>query len=194
MHMASSIPQQHFTSCDAVDVIAQVAVRTKDDLLILRQTAHDFLGIGRGHHHVGHSLNGSAGVDITDYRVVGMLVNEFFKLVGGAAVGQRATGTQVGHDHRLVRAQDLGGLAHEMNTAQDNYRRVGLSRQLCQRQAIADVICQLLDFLTLVIMRHDDCIALLLQAQDFLFQVDAGLDRLIDVAFFNIHIIIYFVF
>ena len=56
------------------------------------------------------------------------------------------------------------------------------------------MVGQLLDFLALVIMCHDDGIALLLQAQDFFFQVDASLDGFIDIAIFNIHIIYFLCF
>ena len=187
--MASAVPQQHLTSRDAVDVVAQIAVWTKDDFLILGQAAHNLLGVGRSNHHIGHRLDGRTGIDVADDRVIGVLVDKTLKLVGRAAVGQRAAGTQIGHDDRLVGTQDLGCLAHEVNTAQDDYRRIGLCCQLCQGKAVADVVGQLLDFLALVVVRHDHSVALTFQAQDFLSQVDTLLDGFIDIAFFNIHII-----
>ncbi len=116
------------------------------------------------------------------------------KLIGRTTVGQRAAGTQVRHNHRLVGTQDLGCLTHEVNTAQDDDRSVGLGRQLGQRKTITDIVGQILNFLALIIMGHDDRIALLLQAQDFFSQVDTLLDGFIDIAFFNIHIIYYLIF
>ena len=47
------------------------------------------------------------------------------QLLGGDRVGQRAAGVEVGDQHGLVRAQDRGGLGHEVHAAERDHRRVG---------------------------------------------------------------------
>ena len=49
------------------------------------------------------------------------------QLLGGDRVGQRAAGVEIGDQHALVRAQDRGGLGHEVHAAEDD--RVGVGRR-----------------------------------------------------------------
>jgi hypothetical protein len=109
--------------------------------------------------------------------VAGVVAEERGERVRGAAVGEGAARLQVRHHHRALRVQDLGGLGHEVDAAEDDDVAVHLLRRLGELQRVADHVGQVLDLGFLVIMGQDDRIPLLLQAEDLVLVVDAELRR-----------------
>ncbi len=61
-----------------------------------------------------------------------MLFDKPGKLSGVAAVGQRASGFGIGHEHRLVGAKYLCGLPHEMHPAKHYHFCIEAGRNLGQ--------------------------------------------------------------
>ena len=100
-------------------------------------------------------------VDIIDDGVAGILLQPFGIQVGRAAVGKRAAGVQVGQQDQLVRVDNLGGLGHEVDAAEDDHVGIGLRRRLRQRQAVADMVGQILNLGVLIVMRQNDGVQLL---------------------------------
>ena len=67
---------------------------------------------------VGLGLDLGGGVDVHHHDRAGVLGLPFAQLLGGDRVGQRAAGVGVGDQHALVRAEDRGGLGHEVHAAE----------------------------------------------------------------------------
>ena len=72
MHVASSVPKQHVTSGNGIDVVAKIPIRTENDLFIRRETFYDLAGVARSDHHIRDSLGGSRSIDVRDDRMAGM--------------------------------------------------------------------------------------------------------------------------
>lgn len=105
--MTGAVPKQHTATRDAVDVSAQIAVGTEDEGLVFREALNDLPRIGRRHHHIGHGLGGSRGVDVRNDLMAGMFLHETGEIVGRTAFGQRAGGVEVRDEHFLVRTRIL---------------------------------------------------------------------------------------
>ena len=86
--MTTAIPQQHASTRNRIDIRAQVMVRTKNKLRILRERIDNLFGIATRHHHIGERLYGSSGIHITDHLVTRMFVLEFFKILSLTRVSQ----------------------------------------------------------------------------------------------------------
>ena len=162
---AGALPQQHVGAGLAADVVAQMAIGAPDQLLaLLAQVADDLQGDRGGDDPVGPRLHLGAGVGIDDDGAVGVLVTEGGKLVGRAAEVERAFGGQIGHQHGLVRAEDLGAFAHEAHAGhQQRLRRVaGTEAGHLQRipDAAAGFQCQILQFRYHIIVGDQDGLAL----------------------------------
>ena len=174
VHGAHTVPQQHLAAGHLVDIAAQVAVGREDNLLLLGQRAHQLLGVAAGAYKVAEGLDFSRAVDVAYHHVVGVLGLELGKVVGLAALGQRAAGFHVGQQHLAARVENLGRLGHEMHAAEDNDVGRGLLGPLCQRQAVAYVVGKLLYLVTLVVVTQYHGVFLALQAQYFLLQFLVG--------------------
>ncbi|PQM47514.1 hypothetical protein C1Y40_02279 [Mycobacterium talmoniae] len=116
-------------------------------------------GVRRGAAHVGERLDRGGGVDVGHHRGVGVLVLPSAQLLGGDRVGQRAPGPLVGDQHGLVRAQNLGGLGHEVHAAEHDGVLGGVGGDPRQRQRITDVVGDILDGGQLVVVRQHGGVA-----------------------------------
>ena len=184
MHMACPVPQHHVPARDAVDIAAQVLVGTKDDGSVLWEALHYLAGIAAGHHHIGHGLGGSCGVDIAYHRVAGMLLDEGGKLVGRTAVGQRTARVQVGHQHHLVGTENLCRLAHEVHATEHDDVGICLGGLLGQCQRVAHKVGHVLHHAFRVVVCHDDGVLLGTQSAYSLFQVGSLRDTGRCISFF----------
>ena len=120
MHDAHAGPKHHVGAGLFLDVAAQMLVgRPKDLLPLLVQMAHDVEAHARSDAPVGARLHGRAGVGIDDHGAVRMRIAELGEFIGWAAEVERAFSLERGHEHALVRAQNLGGLAHEAHARHD---------------------------------------------------------------------------
>lgn len=166
VHVACAVPQQHVAASDGVDIVAQIAVGAEDDFLVLRQTVHNLLGIGRCHHNVGHCLCGSRCVDIRYHGIAGVLCHKLRELFCRAAVGKRAACVEVGHEHFLFGAENLRCFAHEVHAAHHNHVGICLGSPLCQCQAVADEVGNVLYLASLVVVSQNHRILFFLQSED----------------------------
>ena len=140
VYMAATIPKQHVSSCNTIDIVAQIIVGTKDNFLILWESINHFLGIAAGHNTVGQSLHGCSSIYIAHYLIARMLFLIFLQILCLAAIGKRTAGIQVWAKHSLVRAQELASLSHEMNTTHYHHLGVGLGSLAGQCQGIANKV------------------------------------------------------
>ena len=164
MHMASTIPQQHFSSCHTVYIVTQILIRTEYNLCILRQLIHYFLCVRRGHHHICQCFHIGACVHIAHHHIAGMFFLVFFQVCSLTTVCQTTSGSHIRNHYLFCRAQYLHGLAHEVHPAHHNYVRIHRSCLLCQSQRVANKIRHLLYFRSCIVMRHDNRIFLLTQS------------------------------
>ena len=198
MNMATSIPQHHVTACYTVNVITQVFIRTKDNLLVLWEALHNLLGITAGNHNIRYSLGGSCSIYVAYYRMTGMCLHEGFKLLSRTTLGQRTGSIQIRNQHHLVRTENFVGLSHKVNAAHYYDVCIRLGSFLSQRQTVTNKICYILYFTVCVIVCHNNGILLLTHPFYFSLNIYTFWDRFIDVALFlplfiN-HILLYLFF
>ena len=184
MDMAATIPQEHVAPRDAVDIVAKVIIRPKDDFCFLWETRHHLLGIARGDHTVRERLDSRRGVDIAHHLIARMLLFVFLQVCSIAAVGQRAARCEVGTEHCLVGREQFAGLCHEVHATHHHHLRVGVCRLTGQSQRVTDKVSDVLDVAYGIVVRQDDGILLLAQLSDGLLQVQSLGNRLIDIPFF----------
>ncbi len=168
--MTCAVPQKHLPPGHRIYIIAEIPVRTENNLLILRKRLHDLSGVRRSHQHVAQSLHLRRSIDIAHHRMAGMLTDETTEITGRATVGKRTSGTLVRQQHRLVRTEYLHGLTHEVHTAHHHHRLRQLRADLGQRQRIAYMVGHILNLRTRIIMGQNHRLFLLLQFFDFCFQ------------------------
>ena len=139
---------------------AQVLIGDEQDVL-LRQLGHDLDGVGAGDAHVAPALDLDRGVDVADHgQVVAVLGARRVDRLALDHVSHGAVRARLGQQHGLGGVEQLGALAHKLHAAQHD----GLLRQalgeLCQVEAVADVIGHSLDLGRHVIVRQDHRVAL----------------------------------
>jgi hypothetical protein len=89
------------------------------------QVAHDVERDCRSDHPSGTRLDRGARIRIDHHGALGVLVAETGKFIGRTTQIERAVRIEIGHEHALLRIEDLRGLAHEAH-ARDHQRRRGL--------------------------------------------------------------------
>jgi hypothetical protein len=112
-------------------------------------------------------------VDVGERDMVGMRRAEGRELVGRAGILKAAPGVEIGQDHDLFRAQDLGGFGHELHAAKGDHfgrwpppcAKVPANRRRNRPDP---------EFRALVIVREDHRIAFLAQAVDLGAQIETG--------------------
>ena len=153
MHMTTTVPKQHIAACDAIDVTAQILIRTKDYLRVFWEGVNDFLRVAAGHHHIGQGFHGCRCIHITHHLIARMLVLVLFQVFGLTTVGQRTPRIQIRTKHQFLGTEYLTRLSHEMDTTHDDDFCIGLRGLLCQSQRIADEVSHLLNIAHRIIMR-----------------------------------------
>jgi hypothetical protein len=98
--------------------------------------------------------------------------------VGGAGVGERAAGVLVGQDDRLLRVEDLRGLRHEMDAAEEDQLGIALGlRGAREVERVPEVVGEVLDLGVLVVVREDHRTARTLEPIDLGEEIEGGVDR-----------------
>ncbi len=124
MDHARAVPEDHLAARHFLQILAEMTIRHEEDLVIGRHAANDRLGVAGGDDPVGQGFDGGGAVDVGDGLETPAIDAEHFliarQLVGGAAVGQAATGLQIRQQHALVGVENLGRLGHEMHAAKDD--------------------------------------------------------------------------
>ena len=145
---------------------AQILVRHKKDVAIGRAGIHDLHRVSARADDVAERLHLGAAVDVGDGQKIRVGLLQFPEFVSRAAFLERASGALVRQNHDLVRAEDLGGLRHEMNAAEDDDIRLRARRLLGEPQGIPDKIGHILNFRHLVVVGQNHSIQLFLQDED----------------------------
>src|SRR5579859_214766 len=178
---AAALPQRHVAAGLAGQIGTEMAVGGEDDLLVGRQLGQDRLGVGRGDDDVRLRLHIGRAIDVGDGDMIRARLAELAEFLGRAAVFERAAGGHVGQQHGLVRADDLGDLAHEADAAEHDDVGIGGRRLARQIQRIADEVSEILDLSVLIIVRENNRVAFFLETLNLSGQIkkriDFGLDR-----------------
>jgi hypothetical protein len=93
------------------------------------------------------------------------------ELVGGDCLGEAASGTFVGNEDRLVHAEDLGGLGHEVDAAKHDLRCFDFGGHTTQAERIAGVMRDVLNLGQLIVVRQNDGVFFLGELQHLLTPV-----------------------
>ena len=155
----------------ALHVGAEELVGAEQHLGVLGDRRDDVDGVRRRAADVGLGLHRRGRVDVADDDGAGVLGLPRPQLLGGDRLGQAAPGAFVGDQHRLVVAEDLGRLGHEVDAAEHDRRRLGLRRDPGQAERVADVVGDVLDLGELVVVGEDHGIALPGELADLLSPV-----------------------
>ena len=134
----------------------------------------DLDGVRRRAADVGLGLHRGRRVDVADddrARVLGLPGPQ---LVGGDRLGEAAPGARVGDQHRLVVAEDLRRLGHEVHAAEHDRRRVDLAAMRDSAERVADVVGDVLDLGQLVVVGEDHRVAFGRQLQHLFPPVGRG--------------------
>ena len=100
-----------------------------------------------------------------------MLVLERLEVFGLARVSQRASGIEVGREHRFLRREYLAGLSHEVYSTHHHHLSIRLSSLASQSQGVANKVGNVLNVANGVVVGQDNGIFLLTQLPDSLLEV-----------------------
>ena len=88
VYVASTVPQEHIAPRNAIYIITQIAVGSKNYFSIEGQRVYNLLGVGRRYHNIGQSLYGSSSIDVRYHSMVGVCFDETLEFVGRTRVCQ----------------------------------------------------------------------------------------------------------
>ena len=136
VHVALAEPDVHVLAAElALHVGAEELVGAEQHLGVVGDRGDDVDGVRRRAADVGLGLHGGGRVDVADDDGAGVLGLPRPQLVGGDRLGEAAAGPLVGDQHRLVVAEDLRRLGHEVDAAEHDRRRLGLGGDPGQARA-----------------------------------------------------------
>ena len=127
MHDAAPWPEGQLPSALILDPAAQIAIGCKQNWSVGRQLAHEIHGVTAGADQIALGLHRRTAIDVTHHEVVGMLSSESGKRISRAVICQGAAGLQIWQQNSFLRAEDLGGLGHEVHAAEHDHVRIGVS-------------------------------------------------------------------
>ncbi len=98
------------------------------------------------------------------------------EVIGGAAVGERAAGVHVGHEHLLAGAEHLYGLGHEIDAA--HHHDVGLGSRrgsfLGESERVAHMVGYILNRSVNIVMGQNHGVLVVLEPYNFIDQLAAS--------------------
>ena len=144
---------------DPLHVGAEELIGAEQHVAVGGDRRDDLDGVRRRAADVGLGLHRGRRVDVADDDGAGMLGLPRPELVGGDRLGEAAPGPLVGDQHRLVVAEDLGRLGHEVHAAEHDRRRVDLGGDPRQPERVAGVVGDVLDLGELVVVGEDHGVA-----------------------------------
>ena len=158
VHDAGALPQQHIGPALALHIVAQKLIRRPQNLLALRvQMLRHRQGDRRGNHPVRPRLDRRAGVGVDHHLAVRMGVAEGGERIRRAGQVERAFGVVVNHQHPLVRAENLGRLAHKAHPGHDHRLRRVFKAETRHFERIGDeapaLLGQVLQGIVHIVMR-----------------------------------------
>ena len=177
MDITSALPQIHLPPGLFHYPCAQIRIRHEKDGTIRRRQVDNFHRVPGGADDIAERLHPTRAIDVGDDVVVlfSVLLQVGLKLIGGARLLQRAASIFVGQHHGFRRVDDLRGLGHEMNAAEDDHLGIRGFRLVGEPEGIAYIIGDILDVPCLVIVSQDNCVPSAFQFEDFPFQIQGGL-------------------
>ena len=166
MHLAAPMPRDDLDLCPGRDVFCQILVRDHDDA-VGAQRLDDIDGIRRGAADVGFGLHLRGGIDVGDDRYTRVMLPHQTHIRARDRGRERATGLEVGDEHRLVWREELGRLRHEVYAALDDDPGTRARGCLGQLQRVAaEVGNGVEDLRRHVVMRQDDGVLFAFEAID----------------------------
>lgn len=148
-------------------VLAHEMVGHKDDLVVW-QVRYDLEHVRTRDADIAFGLDVRSRVDVTDERMVRILLSEFADFGSRDAVGKAAARKRARNENRLVRVQNLCGFAHEPDRGKDDHVGVYLGRILAELKTVAVIIRNAQnDFGRDVTVGENDRVPLLFQLIDF---------------------------
>lgn len=112
-----------------------------------------------------------------------MSLNELAEILSLATLGERAGRVEVRHEHRLLRAENLVRLSHEVHTTHEDDIGIRACSLLGESETVAHEVGDVLEYALGVVVREDDGVLLLTHAADFSLEIDAFGNGFIDIAF-----------
>src|SRR5262249_55217395 len=127
---ASAVPEDHFSSRDFLQILAEMAIRYEEDLEFGRHSANDGLSIAGSDDPIREGFDSCSAVDVGNGLEAPAINAKHFliasELLGRATFGETASGLQIGQQNALIGIQDLCRLGHEMHAAENDRRRGNL--------------------------------------------------------------------
>ena len=185
MYMATTVPKQHIAACNAVYIVTEIIVWTKDDFFVLWKTVNHLLGITACHYTISQRLYSSRGVYIAHYLISRVLFLVLFQILSLTAVSKRATSIQVRTDYGFVRTQEFACLSHEVHATHNHYLGIGFCSFTSQSQRVANKVGDVLNLTYRIVVGEDNSIFLLAKLSDFSFQVQGFVNWFVNVSFLN---------
>ena len=149
----------------ALHPVAEVAVGGEQDLVAV-DAPDDAHGVGRRAADVRVRLDLGRGVHVGHDGVVGVALAPVVEGVGGDRVGERAARGEMREEDRLPRVEDLRGLRHEEDAAEDDQILVAALGLEGEAERVAHEVGDSLDLGQLVVVGEDHRVLLVLQAAD----------------------------
>ena len=165
--VTEAAPEGHRAAGLFHDPGTEIFVGHEKQIFIFGSGVDDFDGVAAGADDVAESFYFGAAIDVGDGVEIRIGRLERAQAFGRATRFERTPGVLVRKDHGFGGVQDLGGLGHEVDAAEDDDIRFCFCGLLGEAERIADVIGDILDFADLIIVRENDRVQLFLEFDDF---------------------------
>ena len=103
MNMTSTVPKKHFATCSAIYIVSKIIIRTKDNLLILRETINNLFSITTCYNTISKCLNSCCSIYIAYNLISRMLILEFLQVFSLTTISQRTTSIKVRTKNSFLR-------------------------------------------------------------------------------------------
>ena len=171
VHDARAVPAQHVSARLVAHIATQVLVRRPQDFFTVAVQVFDQLHCNGGSDNpVSAGFHCSRRIGVNHHRTVRVLVTEGGEFVFRATDIQRTGGFQCRHENALFRAEDLGGLTHELDPGHNQRGRGMVFTETGHLQGVGNTATgffrQRLDLGICVVVRHQHRITLTQQRLD----------------------------
>ena len=171
--IARAFPKVHLATGLFNDPLTEVGIGNEKNGAVGGGFLDDESGVAGGADDIAERLHAGRAIDVSDDVVVLVLVlgEVGFQLVGGAGLLERTAGVFVGKDDCFVGIEDLGGLGHEVNSAEGDDVGIGFAGLVGEAQGVAHVVGDVLDGADLVVVGENDGVLFFLETKDVFDEV-----------------------
>src|SRR6266508_199563 len=168
--VALAHPDVQLPARDLLEPEPEVQIRQEQDLAVARDCFDYRFRVARRAAVIRLRLDRSRRVDVGDHDCAWIFRLPVPQLVGRDRRCERTAGVEVGNEHGLVRREDLRGLGHEVDAAEDDRVGIGRGRLAGQAERVAHEVRDVLYIRHLVVVREDHGTALLRERTHLLVQ------------------------